>query len=112
MSDYCSDCGRFHAEGAHSPLWQCRVDDWRDDETQDIRATDAEDAAERFLEYCWSNRDGWEWILSRNSNEASHTIIVTGGGKRYRVNVDVELAPRYTANAEEWVFAHEPEPKD
>lgn len=94
---WCNRCRGFHGPDNHKPTYRCWLADGdTEDDATEIGAYDAESAAEEYLDYCWGNRDGWEWILGRNSSEASHVVLVRSpNGELSSVEVRVELAPSY-----------------
>ena len=95
MSEYCNACRAWHLNGrGHYPLFEARMAD-RDDWIP-IRALDAEQAAERYMEYAWTHYDGWEWIIPRGG-EGEHTVSVkTADGEIISVHVSAEMRPHYS----------------
>lgn len=95
MSDFCHACQTWHLNGGgHYPLFDVRLDDG--DDWIPLRALDAEQAAERFMEHCWTHRDGWEWIIPK-SGEGEHTVTVRAvNGATTTIRVVAEMRPHYS----------------
>ncbi len=95
MTDWCTACNTLHMPGrGHYPLYDVRMAD--EDDWIPVRALDAKHAAERFMEYCWANRDGWEWIIPR-SGEGVHVVTVRDDKRGVTtIRVVAELRPHYS----------------
>lgn len=67
---------------------------WNDDpsDTDEIRSFDHEDAASAYADYCWNQRDGWEWL--KDGTE----VYVSDGEETRKYTIMIEMEPVFRAN--------------
>lgn len=70
---------------------------WTDDpeEADEIKAYGFEDAAAEYADFCWSNRDGWEWLTTGTE------VNVSNGDETQTFSITVEHIPMFSASKKE-----------
>ena len=103
MSDHrkCDECGEwgwFNSKFmAHRcmPAWECRMETDDDNFWATVRATDAEEAAEKYADE-WDCEGGEYYICSQRGEPA--VVLVRKPGEQFeRWSVEGEMVPHYRA---------------
>ena len=90
----CRRCGSWGWDLCSCKEFSCWLEESGEDDADTIWAKgDAEVAAEKYLDYCMSERDGWEWI----KNDESYAVFVNDGSQTRRYSVNAFLVWRYSA---------------
>lgn len=93
----CMVCGLMAVHREHHqcpPVWRVRVKGDGPDESREVRARDAGDAAVEFCERYDSDLD---YTIIRNEGA---TLIVGWGDDEVEVSIEAESRPNYTAHIE------------
>ena len=91
-TEWCSDCRGYHMSGRHFQAWRCvSLEEWNSGEPRDdldyrtVKASDAEDAAERWTEE--ECEDGWD------DGDAFEVVVLDGETPRtFKCRVSLEMS--------------------
>ncbi|MBL8518229.1 MAG: hypothetical protein JNM76_14805 [Betaproteobacteria bacterium] len=96
MTGFCPTCNEFRFSDRHEcpPIFEARLEDWGDDHWREVRAQDAERAAEKFCQDRDSNSG--DYTIAR---EGSAIVFVRGAdGTVGKYDITVEAVPEYSAH--------------
>lgn len=78
------------------PTFQCRTNDEDyGDEPHEVDAFDHESACDEFAEYCYSHRDGWEWMVD---GPATFFVRLKGAEDEKKFTVETEFNPTFSSS--------------
>lgn len=94
LESWCDRCRAYHRPESHHPTWVCWCPEWHDgkDEGRLVRARDAEQAAERFIE---SDDDTDELV------DSTVEVVVETPDGPVRFDVEVRIEIRVSATRRE-----------